>query len=284
MSSAIIELTQDNFNQLLAEESFKKPVLIDFWAEWCAPCKAMMPVFETLAVEFSDHLIFTKLDTEAQPEIAAQFGIRNIPTVAVIKDGRPVDHFSGAIPESEIRTFLEKFLPKAWEESVSKAEALVAEEKYVDAVPYAKLAFELSAQLPEITKFYVQVLILAKRISDAETILATIGFKDQDQAYQSLLAQIDLAKNAAETPEIANLIKSLEADPDNGQLKFELALQYNQTGKVKEGMQLLIDVLTLDMNFKDGEAKKTLLEMIQSVGSNDPLAAEFQRKLFTLMY
>lgn len=284
MSPAIIELTQDNFNQLLAEESFKKPVLIDFWAEWCAPCKAMMPVFESLAAEYSDQIIFTKLDTEAQPEIAAQFGIRNIPTVAVIKDGRPVDHFSGAIPESEIRAFLEKYLPKAWEEPIAKAEALVAEEKYTDALPYAKQAFELSSQLPEITKFYVQVLILSKRVTEAEAVLATIAFKDQDQAYKSLLAQIDLAKNAAETPEISLLQESLNADPQNSQIKFELALQYNQTGKVKEGMQLLIEVLMQDMDFNEGEAKKTLLEMIRSLGTNDPLAAEFQRKLFSLMY
>jgi len=284
MSPVITELTQDNFNQLLAEESFKKPVLIDFWAEWCAPCKAMMPVFEKLAAEFSDQIIFTKLDTESQPDIASQFGIRNIPTVAVIKDGRPIDHFSGALPESEIRTFLEKFLPKVWEEPIARAEALVAEEKYIEALPFAKQAFDWSDQLPEITKFYVQVLILSKRVTDAEEVIARIPFKDQDQAYQSLLAQIDLAKNAAETPEIASLLKSLEEDPENRQLKYELALQYNQTDQVQEGLQLLIDILKSDMNFNDGEVKKTMLEMIKSLGSNDPLAAEFQRKLFSLMY
>lgn len=284
MSSGTVELTPQNFNQLLSVDSFAKPILIDFWADWCAPCKALMPVIEKLSLEYSEQMIFTKLDTEAQAEIAAQFGVKNLPTVAIIKDGRPVDFFSGALPESEVRAFIEKNLPKAWEIALKQAEQCIAEAKYAEALPFAAEAFELSQQLPMVAKIYTQVLILNKRISDAELVLAQIPFRDQDEAYKTLLAQIDLANDAANGPEIQQLQQALAEEPDNLDVQFELAVQYHSQGQVREGLELMLAVIKKDKGFKEGEAKKTMLEMIQTLGQGDPLAAEFQRRFFTLLY
>lgn len=284
MNANIVELTAENFQQMLTTESFNRPVLIDFWADWCAPCKMLMPILENLANEYDGKFLLAKLDTEAQPEIAAQFGVRNLPTVAVIKDGKPVDHFSGALPESEIRAFLEPHLPKPWDADLNQAESLMASGNHVEALPLAKNAYELSGKLSEIAKIYAQILILAHRIEEATLVLSDIPFRDHDNSYKSLLAQIDLANEAAEAPEIQELQDKLKQQPDDLSIKYELGVQFHQNGKTSEALQLFLEIMKTDKNYNDGLAKKTMLDIIKSLGAGDPLAAEFQRKLFSLLY
>lgn len=284
MTPNIVELTKENFEQLLTVESFQRPILIDFWADWCAPCKMLLPILERLVNEFDGQFVLAKLDTEAEPELAAQFGVRNLPTVAIIQDGKPVDHFSGALPESEVKTFLQKYLPKPWDELLNQAELLMAEGRHLEALPLAKQAFELSEKQPDIAKVYIQILITGKRVDEAELVMSEIAFKDQDKLYHSLAAQIELAKDAAEAPEIQELQDRLQKSPDDASIKYELALQYHQNSNTREALQLLLEVLTFDINYAEGSVKKSMLEMIKSLSSGDPLATEFQKKLFTLLY
>ena len=283
-SANIIELTSANIQQVMVEESPKRPVVIDFWADWCAPCKALMPVLEKLANEYNGQFLLAKLDTEAEPQLSAQFGVRNLPTVAIFKDGQPVDGFAGALPESEVRQILSKHLPNPWDALMEQAMAMIGEGDELGALPLLQSAYEQSEQGVEESLALAELLLRLKRLEDAEKVLQGIVFKDQDERYQALRSQLDLAQQASETPEILELQKQLAANPEDLATKHNLAVQLNQAGKQKDALELLFEVLRKDRNFNDGDSRKTFVEMIQALGVGDPLAAEYQRKLYTLLY
>jgi len=128
VSNHIVEISQENAQALLIDESFKRPVLIDFWADWCAPCKSLMPILETLANEYAGAFLLAKVNADEQQAITSQFGVRSLPTVMLVKDGQPVDGFTGAQPEPQVRELLEKYLPKPWDLQLQSANELISQE------------------------------------------------------------------------------------------------------------------------------------------------------------
>ena len=130
----IIEVNEQNFQTAVLEESSKRLVVIDFWADWCAPCKALMPVLEKLANEYAGQFLLAKVNADEQQNISGQFGIRSLPTVIFMKDGQPVDAFQGAQSEKEIREFLDKHLPKPWDAQLAQAQQMLADQDYQAAL------------------------------------------------------------------------------------------------------------------------------------------------------
>ena len=132
-SAFVVTLNAGNFRQVVIEGSFQRPVLVDFWADWCAPCRALMPVLAKLAEAYDGKFLLGKLDTEAERDLAAQFGIRSLPTVQLFKGGKPVDQFMGALPEAQVRAFLDRHLPREADLLVARAEALIGTGNLIDA-------------------------------------------------------------------------------------------------------------------------------------------------------
>lgn len=279
-----VALTKENFEALLTVESFNRPVVIDFWADWCAPCKMLMPILDKLVQEHQGEFLLATLDTEAEPELAAQFGVRNLPTVAVIRNGKPVDHFSGALPESEIRAFMQKHLPNPWDTDIQTALMLMEADQAADALVPAHSAYELSGHQPEIACFYARILLLNHRLDACKAVLSEIRLADQDDGYHRVLAQLELAEQASEAPEIQECLDRIAQSPDDLSLQIELALQYQQQNRNREALELMIQVLRRDKDYQAGGARKTFLEMLQSLSAGDPLAVEFQRQFFSLLY
>ncbi len=284
MSEHIVHVTTANAKQVLIDESFQRPVLIDFWADWCEPCKSLMPLLEKLANEYAGQFILAKVNCDAEPHIAQQFGVRSLPTVMLMKDGQPADGFVGAQTETAVRQLLEKFLPKPWDLQLEQARAAIAAGDYGTALSLLRTAYEDSRKRADIGMEIAAVLIALKRFDEAAVQLDAIRLADRDQRHQQLLAQIDLQREAAKTPEIRHLEEALKQAPDNLETAYQLALQYNQNQQYREALDLLIDLLRKDRQFHDGGAKKTLLDIIAVLGNSDPLAKEYQRKLFSLMY
>lgn len=280
----IVDITLENAKTLLIEESFKRPVVVDFWADWCAPCKSLMPVLEKLANEYAGAFLLAKVDTEEQHMISAQFGIQSLPTVMVIKDGQPVDGFMGALPEMQVRQVLEKYLPKPWEKPLEEATRLIAEQNYQDALPLLRQAYDESKGLASIACLIAQCHIEMNRLDNAEAILATIKMADQDALYEQLQAQILLKKAAAKTPELAALETAYAENPDDLNIRYSLALQLNNESQHREALSHLLEILRRDRAFAEGAARKSFNDIVAALGKGDPLAIEFQRKLFTLLY
>lgn len=284
MSEHIVNIDETNAAALLIEESHNRPVVVDFWADWCEPCKVLMPLLEKIANEYNGAFLLAKVNADEQGMIAQQFGVRSLPTVMVIKDGQPVDGFAGAQPEKEIRELLGKYLPKPWDGLLQLAKEAMEEGSFAAALTPLRQAWEESGQLYEITVAYVHCLIESMRLDEAEALLDGVRMADQDAAYEQLRAQLEIKRQAAKSPEIEALEQQLVADPDNLDVMAQLAVQLTNAGQFKDAMEYLVTILRKDLDHGDGATRKALLDTIASLGKGDPLAAEYQRKLYSLLY
>ncbi len=284
MESVKIEINQNNAKQFLIDESFQRPVLVDFWADWCSPCKTLMPMLEKLADEHAGAFLLAKVNVDAEPMIASQFGIQSMPTVVLMKDGQPVDGFVGAKPEKEIRALLEKYLPKPWEGLRDQGAAQLHAGNNRQAIALLSQAWHESGQRAEIACLLASAYVNENRLDEAAELLKNIRLADQDSVYEQVKAQLELAQNAEKAPEVTALEARHKAQPDDPDIAFQLAVQYSQHNYQREALDILLTVLRKDLNARDGEVRRTFTDILAVLGKGDALAAEYQRKLYSLIY
>jgi len=280
----VIDITPENFQQALIEESMKRLVVVDFWADWCAPCKALMPILEKLASEYNGQFLLAKVNCDEQQAIAAQFGVRSLPTVALLKDGQPVDGFMGAQPESEIRQMLEKHLPKEYEIAYQQAQEKIATGELEEACTLLNAAHLAEPKRSDIALTFADILIELGNLEAAEAVIGNIPLQDQDAQYNQVKAKLELASEAADSPEVKALEDKLKQNPDDAPTVIELAVQYNQANRAEDALELLLSCLRKDLNAADGEAKKAMTDILSALDNANALKAKYQRKLYTLLY
>lgn len=279
----IVNITEANLHQTL-EQSVATPVLFYFWSERSQHCLELTPVLENLATQYNGQFILAKVDCDAEQMVASQFGLRAIPTVYLFQNGQPVDGFQGPQPEEAIRALLDKVLPREEELKAQEALALIQEGKHAEALPLLKDAWQISGQDSQIGLLLAETQIALNRSEDAEAVLKTIPMQDQDTRYQGLVAQIELLKQAADTPEIQQLQQQVEQNPDDAALASKLALQLHQVGRNEEALELLFSHLRKDLGAADGQARKMLQEILAALGTGDALASKYRRQLYSLLY
>ncbi|MDN0122556.1 co-chaperone YbbN [Yersinia aleksiciae] len=283
LAPTTIDITEANLHQTL-EQSMTVPVLFYFWSERSQHCLQLTPVLDKLAAEYAGQFVLARVDCDAEQMVASQFGLRSIPAVYLFKEGQPVDGFQGPQPEEVVRELLQRVLPKPEELKVAEATQLISEGKEQEALPLLKDAWALSGQSSEIGLQLAEVQIQLNRSEDAEAVLATIPLQDRDTRYQGLIAQIELLKQAADTPEIQQLQQQLAEQPDNVELAVQLALQLHQVGRNEEALELLLGHLKKDLAAANGTARKTLMDILAALGTGDALAAKYRRQLYSLLY
>ncbi|MGG7445556.1 co-chaperone YbbN [Kosakonia oryzendophytica] len=279
----IVNITEANLQQVL-EQSVATPVLFYFWSDRSQHCQQLTPVLENLAAQYNGQFVLAKVDCDAEQMVASQFGLRAIPTVYLFQNGQPVDGFQGPQPEEAIRALLDKVLPREEELKAQEAMLLMQEGKHADALPLLKDAWQLSQQNSEIGLLLAETLIVLHRADEAESVLKTVPLQDQDTRYQGLIAQIELLKKAADTPEIQQLQKQVEENPADALLATQLALQLHQVGRNEEALELLFNHLRKDLSAANGEARKMLQEILAALGTGDALASKYRRQLYSLLY
>jgi putative thioredoxin len=280
----IVDIDESNAVRYLIEESMQRPVLVDFWADWCGPCKSLTPVLEKIAAEYKCAFLLAKVNADEQQMLAQQFGVRSLPTVIVMQNGQPVDGFAGAQPENGVREILEKYLPSPYDAAIAEAREKLQAGDAAAAVAILRRVHDESGRRHDIGMLLAQALIEARRFDDAQEILDAVRMVDQDAVYEQTRAQLDLAREASRSPELVALEERLADDPDNLELREQIAVLYSAAGQYRDALESLMFVLQRDVNFREGAAKKALLDTIASLGKGDPLAAEYQRKLFSLLY
>jgi putative thioredoxin len=280
----IVNIDETNASALLIEESHKRPVVVDFWADWCEPCKVLMPLLEKIATEYQGAFLLAKVNADEQQGIAQQLGVRSLPTVMVIQGGQPVDGFAGAQTEAFIREMLAKYLPKPWDGLVQLGLEAMERGDFNEALVPLRQAWTDSGQSHDITLVLTRALIEGLRLDEAETVLDGVRMADQDAAYEQLRAQLEIKREAAKSPEVEALEQQLAGAPDDLDIRYQLGVQYTNNGQFREAMEQLVTILRKDLDHGDGATKRMLLDTIASLGKGDPLAVEYQRKLYSLLY
>lgn len=277
-----LAITLENFQQVIIEESKTKPVLVDFWAQQIPESVALRDKLAIALANYGDTILFTTVDCETQGQIAQQFGIQGLPTAILVQDGQPLDGLTGPQTDETISEFLAKYLPKEQDVLLAQANALLTEDKVTEAFPLIKQAYQLDSERADIKLVLANVYIQTGKVAEAEALLKSIKMIDQDSNYQSLMAKLELANQAADSPEIQALEQQLKSDPDNVELQQKLAAQYSQVNRNDEALAILFRLVQKDGS--DVASKDLLLDVMKSLPDGDALVSKYRRKLYTLMY
>ncbi|WP_113908132.1 thioredoxin [Aliidiomarina celeris] len=279
----IVNLTMENARDVLLEQSKTKVVLIDFWADWCEPCKQLMPTLERIASQYPDTLVIAKVDCEAEQQLAAQFQIRSLPTLMVFVNGQPVDALQDAQTEQAIKDMLAPHLPQPEDDALANAQQALQEGDEERAYTEAKKAYDLAPENMNARLLLADAAARVGHTEQAKSLLEGLTVAEQaDPRYQHVLANIDLAEQAADSPEVRALEEQVAKSPNDLAARQQLALQYYQVKRYEEALNTLFSVLEADLNF--AEAKKHTLDILNNLPAGDPLAATYRRKLYSMLY
>jgi putative thioredoxin len=281
-STNIITLNLENFKNIMLEESATKLVVVYFWAQWDEPSMQQMNVIQSFVSKYPNDILLATVNADEQAEIVQQFGVRGLPTTMLVKDGQPLDGFAGPQSEQELQTTFANYLPKPEDELLNQAKVEIEQNNYQQAFGLLKQAHEIAPQHPEITIAFADASVETGNIEQSKALLTSIGLVDQNADYQAVLGKIELAEKASESPELLELQEKHLQDPDDLEIKTELAVQLHQAHKSEQALTLLFEVLKKDMAF--GDAKKNMLDIINALADGDPLKSSFRRKLYSLLY
>ncbi|WP_068545960.1 tetratricopeptide repeat protein [Thalassotalea crassostreae] len=282
MSDNIIAITPENFQQIILEQSKTKLVLVDFWAEQMSESVELRDKLALRLQGAQDFIILATVDCMTQNAIAQQFGIQSLPTAVIVKDGQPIDGLAGPQTDQAIDEFLSKYLPKAEDTLLAQAQQLVVEKQFANAFPLLEQAHQIDIERADIKLMLADVYIELGKVENAKQLLATILMVDQDSNYHSLMAKVELAEQASNSPEIQALERQLSENPNDVELRRNLAVQYSQVNRQEEALALFYQLLL--ENSGDSDSKKLLLDVLSALPDGDKLASTYRRKLFSLMY
>ncbi len=279
----IIKITPENVRAELIDASFNKCVAVYFYAEALPECQPITPVVMALVGDNNPAVTLALVDvTDPQLQsLAIQIGLQALPALVIFKEGRPVDAIMGSQQLAGAQQFLAPYLPKEEDLLLETAHQHLQQQAFQQAYDTAQQALTAAPNRSDIKFILITACLELQKLSQASQLLASIPMVDQDGDYQRLLAALQLAEQAADSPEIKALEAKLTLAPEDGVLKQELAIQYSQAGRKQEALELLLTILRQDLAF--GDAKKIFLDILATM-AGDPQASTYRRHLYTLLY
>jgi putative thioredoxin len=283
------DTTTATFRQDVLSESMRQPVLVDFWAPWCGPCKQLAPLLEKAVNAAGGKVKLVKMNIDEHPQIAGQLGIQSIPAVIAFQRGQPVDGFMGALPEKQIKDFIERLVgplgTSAAEDTLAEADRLAAAG---DAAGAAELYAAVLAQDPENVRALAALAKLQLELGDIDAarqlLAAAPKGKENDPALAGARAAIELAEQASDLGDTAELQRRLDADPLDHQARFDLALALNARGRRQEAVDHLLDIVRRDRTWNDDGARKQLVQLFEAWGPTDETTLAGRRRLSSILF
>ena len=283
MNQWTIDVNEENFEAEVLERSTEVPVMVDFWAEWCGPCKVLGPVLEKLADEYAGEFILAKVNVDENQGLAGAFGIQGIPAVKLFKDGDLASEFTGALPEPMLREFLSKFLPTAADKQALEAQALEEEGKSAEAKALYQTILESD---PNHAKALLGLGRLAMNEGDSATALEHLDkvpiVADERKEADRLIARLNL--QAGGTANEAALREKVKAEPNNIAARFELAQALAGAEKYEEALNEFLTIVKTDREFQDDGARKAIIQIFEVLGSDDPLTDKYRSELAKVLF
>jgi putative thioredoxin len=289
--SSAKEVTTASFRTDVLAASTKQPVLVDFWAPWCGPCKQLAPALEKAVSDSGGKVALVKMNIDEHPQIPGQLGIQSIPAVIAFDKGQAVDGFVGALPESQIRGFIERLVgPLDSESAALLAEADEAAAKG-DAAGAAALYAEILAEDPADAKALgglAKLQVAAGQLKEARALLETApsapAGKEQEPAVAAAWAALRLAEQAVKVGELAPLEETIAANPNDHKARFDLAVALSAKGDRTGAADQLLEIIRRDRKWNDEAARKQLLQLFEAWGLMDPASVAARRKLSAIWF
>lgn len=277
----------EQFEQLVVQNSLHKPVLVDFWAQWCAPCKVLLPVLEKITASYRGELLLAKVDCDAEQEIVARLGVQSLPTVVLFKDGKPVDGFTGAQSEADIRALLAKHVTEpaeVAEDPVETAQQLFDTGEYAQAEAMLKELLSGEVKEPAALVLYARCLAERGALEDAEAVINAVSDDEQKHAVAAVRAQLAFLKQSAELPDMAELKTRLAKNANDDEAVLQLSIQQLARQNYEPALESLLQLFLRNRDFADGAAHKTLLQVFELLGTEHPLVTAYRRRLYQALY
>ena len=287
--SFVIDINQDQFLEEVVEKSKTTPVIVDFWAPWCGPCKQLTPTLENVVNRKNGKVILAKINVDENQGIASQLNIQSIPTVYGFVDGKPLDAFQGAQPESKVEAMVDKMIeatpgneiPKLIEE----ADQLFSDQKFEESLKLFESLVGMDPGNPRIIAGMLRCLIQIKRFDDANEMFESLDEKilENDEIIK-IKKLLDAINKEDDVILDERLIQEVNNDPKNMDLRFKLANSYLSISETEKGFNELLKIFEQNPNWNEEAAKKKLLEFFDLLGFNDPNVVEARKKLSSMMF
>ncbi|MCC8998545.1 MAG: thioredoxin [Candidatus Contendobacter sp.] len=284
-SPYVFEVNQHNFASVVVENSQRAPVLVDFWADWCQPCKTLTPLLTKLAQEYRGGIILAKVNADAEQALAAHFQVRSLPTVMVVWQGQIVEQLVGAQPEAAYRAVIDQLRAKPGDLILEQVETLWRQGRQKQAVELLGEALKQEPDSVELKVALAEKLLQLDRGEKARALLQSLPAEDQvRQPASGLLARLQFADLAQGAPDLAQLEIQVRAAPDDYAARRQLAARYVLAGHYEAALEQFMDILRRNPQFEDGAGRKGLIAIFEMLGNEDPLVITYRRRMFSLLH
>jgi putative thioredoxin len=285
MNEWTVDVSEQDFEQSVVQRSHEVPVVIDFWAPWCGPCRALGPTLEKLAEEQQGKFILAKINIDENPMLAQAFQIQSIPAVKAVRNGALAGEFLGAQPEPNVRRFIEQLMPSEAESLAQEAQRLEEAGKAQGAESLYRAALAKEANQPLALLGLARVLVQRGEENDAQTLLTRIpNTVPEHPAAQQLLAQLRLKQTGASAGDEQKYRDRLAADPNDLDARFELSQVLAAVGRFEEALTELLTIVKKDRKFRDEGARKAMLEIFEVIGARSDLAEHYRSELAKVLF
>ena len=287
-AAPVMDVTDQTFAADVLDASKEVPVIVDFWAPWCGPCKTLGPMLEEAVAKTNGKVRMVKVNVDENQAVAGQLRVQSIPAVFAFADGRPVDAFMGAVPKTEIDAFIKRLIDAAgagFDEALDAAEEMLAQGAVADAAQTFAAILQEDPEEIRAMGGLIRATLAAGDVEQAKAMLAQVPEdKADDPAIAKARAEIELAEQAAEAGETAELSARLDANPDDHQARLDLAVALAGSGQNEEAINQLLELFRRDREWNDGAAKEQLFKIFDALGPQDPLAHTGRRKLSSMIF